>query len=273
MTKIKFYGYLDNDVISSGFLIPIYSNANKFYFNELSKDNKTITGFREFDQNMYTRDSIVKLKHPHPAEIDGESYMVIKYNDNVKTGTFSEILDWISRKILLGEIESNILIDNAKKLLGDAFKGEVLEESIKILSSLRGIKKTVLTRRLSEYSSLGLIKVVSGNDNKFKNYFETLITDKNKRILRVPASVDIVVNDEHHVTFSSSLVSYDPNLDALGLKAIQIPVKNSIHQNVWRIKKEGEKKFTNFCLYSTEKKGIEMAKLSSKINETFAEVK
>ncbi len=40
MTKMKFYGYLDNEVIASGFLIPVYIEAEKFFFHELSKDNK-----------------------------------------------------------------------------------------------------------------------------------------------------------------------------------------------------------------------------------------
>ncbi len=46
-----------------------------------------------------------------------------------------------------------------------------------------------------------------------------------------------------------------------------------IHQNIWRIKKEGERAYTNLCIYGTENIGIEVARLSNKIYETFAEAK
>lgn len=278
MNNIKFYGYLDNEVIVNGFLIPVYSENKKYFFHELSKDNKYIIGFREFDLESYSRDSIVEINKPLPAKIDNESYIVVKFNDTVRFGTFSEIVDLVSRRIFDGEIKSKILIDNAKKIFGETFfKRELLEEAIKLLTSLKGISKRSLNKRLSEYSIPKLVKVASGDDNKFENYFEDLILNKNNRILRVPANVDILVQGDNDIIFTSHHhgTHYHANLEDISIiRAVPVLTAAEIqHHNVWKIKKEGAKVFTGYCIYANQNIGIEMARLSSQLNEKFADTK
>ncbi|WP_162126036.1 hypothetical protein [Flavobacterium phycosphaerae] len=137
-------------------------------------------GFREFDSKSYNRDSIVKLNKPLPANIDDESYIVVKFNDTVQYGTFSEILDLVSRKIFDGEIKSKILSDNAEKIFGKYFfKESYLRKHFKFFSALN-IRKRALNDYLSKYSGSQLFRVASGNDSRFEIILKSMLSKLTK---------------------------------------------------------------------------------------------
>jgi hypothetical protein len=111
---IKFCGYFDSSVIYSGFLIPVYTDSESFYFHKISEDSK-ITDFTKIDMDSYKNDSISPIDEYLPAKVGGESYIVVKSKNKIKFGKYSEMADHLYSEIETGSIDSKVLIDNIKK--------------------------------------------------------------------------------------------------------------------------------------------------------------
>jgi hypothetical protein len=119
---MQLIGCFDNELISNGFLIPIYFDvkSNRYYLHELSDDYKQIKSFKAIDIESYKHDKIIKFETSKivrlPVAKDGTSYFVLKHKNSISWGSFLEMSTRITQKILANEIKSKTLIKTANKI-------------------------------------------------------------------------------------------------------------------------------------------------------------
>jgi len=261
---MKFYGYIDSKFIVNSFLIPVYKNleTQELFFHSLSSDNKRIKKFEKFNQESYKKDSITTLKVSREANLieaveNEESYFVLKTEKKIKTGSFSEMAEYLADKIAHEEITSTALIDNAKNIFSKTLETKLREFTVDVLSSIDGINKSHI-RPVLEKSDIW--KVTIGGDPKFEKSYEKLIDEKNSRVLWIPHNVDI--------KFTKNRIVLKRN----GRRLTQIPdipydvlriaeSSNLQKRKIWRVKARGKRKFDEdgMGIYFTSKYGKKIA--------------
>ena len=88
MEKYTVAGYIDCEVIATGFLIPIYEHEEKLFFHVLSADNQSIVSFTPYAKEHYQHEqSFVPISNGSEKFPGASSFFVFKYRNKINFGS------------------------------------------------------------------------------------------------------------------------------------------------------------------------------------------
>lgn len=210
MESTKLIGYLDSNIIATGFLIPIYKNNSDkediLYTHILSSDLRRIISFQEFRLDQYKKDK--KNIKENLGENTGKiikkghlSFFVYKLRNEIISGSYNEFLDRISDIILDRELLKQRYTE---KIINDFGEGiiTILKRKLSVeYSALNGIRPVKIQDYLHKKNKRSILKIIQRNDTDFTYYFRKLILEKNRRTIVLPNDLDIKSEGTSQISF------------------------------------------------------------------------
>lgn len=153
-----FEGYIKNEAIRVGMLMPYFKCGDGYCFQELSEDNKTITEFEKINEAVYAKNKhdFVPIEKPQKVVIGQKSIGVIKNITDLYYGTYAEIVDELKERSKSG-IEINKIITN---IMRDVYDINDFLPSKTRINPIIETDEAVATRLPSKRSTAGRRKEV-----------------------------------------------------------------------------------------------------------------
>lgn len=193
--EYRLLGYVADSATSVGILIPLFGVGEDYFFQELSDDNKTITGFSKINPEALSKrkSDLVNIKKGGIVKVGGESIVVVKDEEKILYGTYSSVVKQMHTWDSVGKQ----LVNSFKKIynidIASSVKYNLINTHRKRGKSL-GKRSTTIRVSLSPGNGIIII-----NKQHYSNYFplnnyQTIIEAPLKSVhLRNRIDVDVIV--------------------------------------------------------------------------------
>lgn len=88
MDKYRVVGYINCDVIATGFLIPVYQLCTELFFHKLSEDSRSIILFDPLREDYWSIKNFVPITDGPEKSVTCSSFFVFKYHGELIYGSY-----------------------------------------------------------------------------------------------------------------------------------------------------------------------------------------